>query len=106
MRGAAFVYTFAAPMSLPVRTFGDVIVRTAGADESRLRAAGDVYLQRDTLGCARIQPLGLYDPDAALVLEDQADTAGLSSAFVRGYIYDAAAPVCGQIRVFHVESRN
>ena len=106
MRAAAFVYTIAAATSLPVRTFGDVIVRTAGADESRRRAAGDVNLQRDTLGCARILPLGLYDPDAGLVLEDQADTAGLSSAFVRGYIYDVAAPVCGQTRVFHLESRS
>ena len=55
---------------------------------------------------ARILPLGLYDPDSGLVLEDQADTAGLSSAFVRGYIYDVAAPVCGQTRVFHLESRS
>ena len=40
------------------------------------------------------------------VLEDQGDTTGLMNAFVRGYIHDAAAPVCGETRVLHLLSRN
>ena len=40
------------------------------------------------------------------LLEDQADTTGLMNAFVRGYIHHAAAPVCGETRVFHLLSRN
>lgn len=91
---------------LPVRTFGDVTVRSANADDSRRNAAGIVQVQRDTLGCVHVRPLGAYRPDALLPLEDQADTAGLAFAFVRGYIYDASAPVCGQTRVFHLTSRN
>lgn len=90
----------------PVRTFGDVIVRPSGADQSTRNAAGSVTLATDTLGCARIRPAGWQRPDKWLVLEDQADTADLSWAFVRGYIYDAPAPVCGETRVFHLESRN
>ncbi len=34
------------------------------------------------------------------------DTAGLSHAFVRGFIHETATPVCGQTRVFKLESRN
>jgi len=92
--------------SFPVRTFGEVTVRTSGSDATRRNAAGVVYLERDTAGCARVRPLGLYTQGAALVLEDQADTAGLSNAFARGYIYEAAAPVCGETRVFHLVSMN
>jgi hypothetical protein len=89
-----------------VSTFGEVHVVPGGANPSRRNAAGTVGLQRDSLSCARIVPIGLYDPAGGLVLEDQADTAGLAWAFVRGYIHDAAAPVCGETRVFHLESRN
>src|SRR6266545_859156 len=90
---------------LPARTFGDVIVRPSNADQSRRNAAGVVSLQADTGGCVRVKPAGLYSPAAALVLEDQADTIGLSYTFVRGYIHDAAAPVCGETRVFHLTAR-
>lgn len=108
MRATASPYATAQGLlgSLPVRTFGEVTVRVSGADASRRNAAGTVYLQRDTLGCARVWPAGSYSPSAALVLEDQADTTGLSYAFARGYIYDAAAPVCGEKRVFHLLARN
>lgn len=91
---------------LPVRTFGDVIVRASGADQSRRNAGGWVNRETDIEGCSRVTPVALYDPATALVLEDQADTMGLNYAFVRGYIYDAATPVCGQTRVFHLVSRN
>src|SRR2546422_357289 len=89
-----------------VTRFGDVIVRPSGADQSRRNAAGDVSMETDSLGCVRVRPVGLYSTDAALVLEDQADTTGLNYAFVRGYIHEPAAPVCGQTRVFHLVSRN
>ncbi len=108
MRGTASVNTRAVgqPGSFPVRTFGEVTVGPSGSDASRRNAGGSVSLERDSLGCARIRPLGLYSQNAALVLEDQADTVGLSSAFVRGYVHDAAAPVCGETRVFQLVSRN
>jgi hypothetical protein len=92
--------------ALPVRTFGNVVVRPTAADPSRRNAAGVVFMDTDSLGCVRLRPFGAYQPDAALVLENQSDTVGLSYAFVRGYIYDAAAPVCGETRVFHLVTRN
>lgn len=106
MRAAAEVFVARAAQSIPVRQFGDVIVRPTDADPSRRNGGGTVFLLVDSLGCARVSPLGLYNPTSALVLEDQADTAGLSGAFVRGYIHDAAAPVCGETRVFHLVARN
>ena len=92
--------------SFPVRTFGEVTVEPGGSDPSRRNAGGTVSVERDSLGCVRVRPLGLYSQNAALVLEDQADTVGLSGAFVRGYIHDAAAAVCGETRVFQLVSRN
>ncbi len=90
---------------LHARTFGDVIVRTSGADQSRRNAAGWVNRQTDVAGCSRVTPAALYNPATALVLEDQADTAGLSYAFVRGYIHDVTTPICGETRVFHLTAR-
>ena len=108
MRAAASVYApgAAALASLPVRTFGQVTVRPSAPDLSRRNAAGMVFMEADTLGCVRIRPFGVYRPDAALVLENQTDTAGLSGAFVRGYIYAPAAPVCGETKVFHLMTQN
>lgn len=109
MRGSADLYVPSprnADAAVPIRTFGEVIVRPSAPDPSRRIAAGSVVKIVDTLGCVRVAPLGLYRPGTAVVLEDQADTAGLSYAFVRGYIYTPAAPVCGETRVFHLVSRN
>lgn len=106
MRGATWAaYSNWLPANLPVRMFGSVIVRPGGADSSRRNAAGVVYVRRDALGCARVRPIGAWKADTALALEDQADTVGLNGAFVRGYIYDAAAPVCGKTRLFHLVAR-
>src|SRR6266545_6191205 len=108
MRAASSVY--ALPMSAgeapgqPVRTFGSFTVRPDAPVDTRRIAAGFVAKLLDT-SCARIIPIGVYHLDGAYVLEDQADTAGLRGAFVRGYIYDAATPVCGQATVFHLLSR-
>lgn len=108
MRATASANTRAVGLlgSFPVRTFGEVTVGPPGSDPSRRNAAGTVSVETDSLGCVRVRPLGLYYLDAALVLEDQADTVGLSYAFVRGHIHDAAAPVCGETRVFHLVTRN
>jgi len=89
-----------------VRTFGDVTVRPSHPDPSRRNAGGIVRLWVDNSSCARILAAGYPQPPQGFVLEDQADTTGLNYAFVRGYIHDAATPVCGQTRVFKLESRN
>ncbi|MFN2572084.1 MAG: hypothetical protein ABR537_10835 [Gemmatimonadales bacterium] len=105
MRGATNVYAASASLTgaaSPLRTFGEVLVRQAAPDASRRNAAGYVFFFVDTLGCARVVPIGTYGPGAALPLESQTDTAGVSNAFVRGYIYDAPAAVCGANRVFHL----
>jgi hypothetical protein len=108
MRGTTSTNTRALGLlgPLPVRTFGEVTVGPPGADPSRRNAAGTVRMETDSQGCVRVRPVGLYHPGAALVLEDQADTVGLTYSFVRGYIHDAAAPVCGETRVFHLVTRN
>lgn len=90
------------PGFVPLRIFGEVSVRTANPDASRRNAGGFVLLRIDEHACARIQPARQFNPGLEYVLEDQADTTGLNSAFVRGYIYDAPVPVCGQTRVFHL----
>jgi len=89
------------------RTFGDVAVYAQVPPPTApvRNAGGRIQMQVDTLGCVRIRPGGLYGPGAAIVLENQADTAGLSGAFVRGYIHYPAAPVCGESKVFHLVTR-
>jgi hypothetical protein len=108
MRGAASVYAgpAAGVERFPVRTFGQVTVGVSTPDVSRRNAAGYVFMVVDTLSCVRIQPLGTYQPGTALPLDSQTDTAGVSGAFVRGYIYEPAAPVCGETKVFHLVARN
>ena len=108
MRGSASVYLTgsASVADEPVRTFGDVIVRPGGSESSRRNAAGIASKEVDNTGCVRLRPFGAWRPGSALPLENQADTAGLSYTFVGGYIYDAATPVCGETRVFHLVSRN
>jgi len=102
MRAPTLAFTLSAGgQNLSVSKFGVVVVRPSGADTSRRNAAGYVNVERDSLSCARVRPMGLYAPHAALVLEDQADTAGLSAAFVNGYLHTATVPVCGETRVFH-----
>lgn len=107
MRAAAQVYAPPAPgaADLPIRTYGEVTVRLTSPDSSRRNAAGIASKVIDNLGCVRLQPSGMFG-QGSLVLEDQADTSNLSYAFVSGYIYEAAAPVCGQTRVFHLLPRN
>jgi len=89
---------------LPIRTFGEVTVRSAGVETKRVNAGGLVYAQRDSVGCVTLFPYAIYP---GYVIENPpADTAQYWSGFVRGYIYEPAAPVCGEAKVFHLVSRN
>lgn len=109
MRAPIFAYTVQpvlVPGGLPVQTFGEVTVRLPGsAILARRNAGGTVGVEIDTPGCTRLRPVGLYGPNATLVLENPTDTVGLSGRFVRGYIYEPAAPMCGDTRVFHLVAR-
>src|SRR5204863_8054341 len=89
-----------------VRMVGNVLRRRSGPDTTLRNAGGMVVLQFDIEGCALIRRAGSYKPGLGIVLEDEADTVGVNWVFVRGYIHNAAVPVCGQTRVFHLESRN
>lgn len=94
----------------PVRTYGDVTVRPSNPDGARRNGAGFASKLLDNAGCLRLQPSGTIGPSgtpgSTYVLDDQADTTSFTSAFVRGYIHEAATPVCQQTRVFHLVSRN
>ena len=110
MRATSSVY--APPTGVaatPVRTFGDVTVHPPSPvfdPPARRNAAGYAQLETDSLGCARIRPLGLYTRGAAIVLENPVDTAALSGRFVRGYIQAVDPPVCGERTVFHLVTRD
>jgi hypothetical protein len=89
--------------TLPIRTFGDITVRMAQVENGRINAGGRVYAARDSLGCVTLYPSFIYP---GYVIENPpADTTQYWTAFVRGYIYDAPAPVCGESRVFHLVTR-
>ena len=89
---------------LPIRTFGDVTVRSAGVETKRVNAGGLAYAYRDSLGCVTLSPYGVYP--AYVVENPPADTAQYWFGFVRGYIYEPVAPMCGEARVFHLVTLN
>lgn len=90
--------------ALPIRTFGDVTVSTAQVENGRINAGGLASAARDSLGCVILRPYGIHP--GYVVENPPADTTQYRTAFVRGYIYEPAAPVCGQARVFHLVTRN
>ena len=103
MRAGTNVYAPDRLTAMPVRTFGDITVRTAQVENGRINGGGTAYASRDSLGCVSLHPFGVYP---GYVIENPpADTAQYWSAFVRGYIYDAPAPVCGESKVFHLVTR-
>jgi len=93
-----------AAAAFPIRTFGDVTVRSAQVESGRINAGGLAYATRDSLGCVTLSPYGIYP--GYVVENPPADTAQYWFGFVRGYIDDPAAPVCGKSKVFHLVSRN
>lgn len=103
IRGATDVSVSpSAPSALPVRTFGEIVVRVDSADTSRTNAGGRVSASRDTSGCVRI----FAGVNQYVVENPPADTATYWSAFVEGYLYRPSTPVCGDSIVFHLLSRN
>ena len=91
-------------LGLPVRTFGEVTVRSAQVENGRINAGGRAYASRDSLGCVTLFPFGLYP--GYVVENPPADTAQYWSGFVRGYIYEPVTPVCGESKAFHLVSVN
>ncbi len=90
--------------AFPIRTFGDVTVRSAQVESGRINAGGMAYAVRDSLGCVTLSPYGVYP---GYVIENPpADTAEYWFGFVRGYVYEPAAPVCGEAKVFHLVTRD
>ena len=103
MRAATDVSVPASASSgIPVRTFGQIVVRSDSVDTSHTNAAGSVSASRDLSGCVRI-----FAGVSQYVVENPpADTATFWSAFVQGYLYRPAAAVCGDSVVFHLVTRN
>jgi hypothetical protein len=107
MRGASSVYASVVLDGSPIRTFGEITVRTTLPPPSTAtprNAAGFASAYRDPTGCMLIKPTGLYKPGAAMALENTPDTTSTWSGFVRGEIQPVAA--CGAFRTFHLVSRN
>lgn len=105
VRGAANVTVAQAASALPVRTFGEITVRPDSAMATRTNVGGEVLAAyRDSLGCLRVRPFGILATPGYLV--ENPDTALTGGAFVRGYLYSPATPLCGEHRVFHLVSLN
>jgi len=111
VRAASHVVSHTTPaVTLAVQTFGDVTVRQSAPDTTRRNAAGFATKELDNLGCVRLRPsvtlgVGPFDLGPRYVLDDQADKTTFWGTFVHGYIYEAAAPVCGETKVFHLVAR-
>jgi hypothetical protein len=103
IRASAAVYAAPRLEALPVRMFGEVTVRSDSASGARTNAAGNVYAWRDSLGCVRLVPP--FTSPGIVIENPPADTASWWSGFVRGYLYDRAASICGDRRVFHLVTR-
>lgn len=104
IRAGTDVLTRGVAAALPIRTFGDVTVSTAQVENGRINAGGLASAAPDSLGCVTLRPYGVHP--GYVVENPPADTTQYRTAFVRGYIYEPAAPVCGQARVFHLVTRN
>jgi hypothetical protein len=103
MRAGTNVYAPDRLTAIPVRTFGDITVRTAQVENGRINAGGTAYASRDSVGCVSLHPFGIFP---GYVIENPpADTVQYWSAFVRGYIYESSTPVCGESKVFHLVTR-
>lgn len=91
----------------PIRTFGTINVQASDiALTTRRNAAGRAWAVRDTTGCLRLQPNGVFPSQPRLPIENPDDTTQFLARFVRGYIYDAPTATCGETRVFHLVAEN
>src|SRR5882672_10383068 len=100
IRAGTDVSARAALEAFPIRTFGEITVQSAQIENGRINAGGLANGSRDTAGCVHLWPYGIYP---GYVIENPpADTARSWSGFVRGYLYQPAAPVCGAATVFHL----
>lgn len=90
--------------AFPIRMFGDVTVSTEQVENGRINAGGLASAVRDSLGCVTLRPYGVHP--GYVVENPPADTTQYRTAFVRGYIYEAAVPVCGAAVVFHLVTRD
>jgi hypothetical protein len=110
MRAAASVHPPALGLTAdgkPIRTFGEIrVLVPAGLFGTNLKVAGRAYAVRDTAGCLRLQPLGVFREQTSWPIENPADTAQYQIRFVRGEIRTVTTPVCGETKVFHIESVN
>lgn len=118
MRASANVSTGIATPTLPVRTFGTILVRPDTANSAERRnAGGSVFTWRDTANCLHLSPayVVFLNPPMALdppigpgftyVVENPPDTTSNWSGFVQGYVYTPAKPICGESEVFHLVTR-
>ena len=104
MRAAVSSFIALPAAGVPVRTFGAIAVRVGQPDASRTRVAGFAYEYVDGAGCVRLQPRTLYRTGGYVI--ENADSASVLDGMVRGYLYQRVAPLCGESRVFHLESVN
>jgi len=87
------------------QTFGDIVVRPDSIQNRRVNAVGRASAARDQAGCLRIYPVARVF-STSYPIENPPDTTSDWAAFVQGYLYEPAAPVCGEAQVFHLVSRN
>ena len=110
MRAAASVRAPALGLAAdgpPIRTFGEItVIVPIGLTTVGRKAAGRAYVVRDTAGCMRLQPLGVFREQTSWPIENLTDTVVYRPRFVRGEIRSVATPVCGETKVFHLESMN
>lgn len=96
--------THTSAVDLLVRTFGDVVVRPDSIHDRRRYAVGTISAARDQAGCLRVYPVARTF-SITYPLENPPDTTSTWAAFVRGYVYEPSAPICGESKVFHLVTR-
>jgi len=118
IRAAANVSVAAATPGIPVRTFGNILVRPDTASSPHRNAGGSVSAWRDTADCLHLSPLYIVflahptpaadspiGPGFSYVVENPPDTTSYWSGFVQGYVYAPAKAICGDTVVFHLVTR-
>src|SRR6266566_2765930 len=105
MRPASFVLLLAVPVV--ARSEPDTRIEPAQVSwmewPAEVMAATTFTVRLVGYGVA-LSPYGVYP---GYVIENPpADTAEYWFGFVRGYIYEPAAPVCGEAKVFHLVTRD